>query len=575
MKRALIPLLLVFSAVAAFGQTRVSSFANSIPGGSVELLQVTGAVAGDTPGGPATSATRTLFYWTPDLTRTPPITPAYSGPNWPYVLVDRILTIDPALNARLFGTIPVTGAGGAVIGQALTVNGAPVYQRTAHTTAGDISGLGANWQVITTDGRGHVQLPARAQTRISTFVANTAEGSLEVLQVTGAVAGATAGGPATAETRTLFYWTPDLARTPPVSPGYTGPNWPLVLVDASYTLAPSLRPQLFGTVPVLGAAGNVVGQALTVNGYPVYQRTAHTGAGEIAGIGANWQMVGTDGRGYTQMPSRAMAVVGMVNASSRARVAAGENAAIAGFVIAGGETRQVLVRAVGPTLGAGPFNVAGVLATPRIELYRGQTRIGGNAGVGANRTAIDAAGQRSGAFALGSSGADAALLADLGPGAYTAIVSSTTGAAGVALVEVYDLSGAAPGQKLLNIATRAAVGAGENTLIAGFVVPPGSAKTVLVRGIGPGLAPFGVAGALAQPALQLLSGSTVVAQNTNWATAVDREAIAIAGVRVGAFGLANNDCALIATLAPGAYTATVTGVGGAMGVALVEVYELQ
>jgi hypothetical protein len=264
----------------------------------------------------------------------------------------------------------------------------------------------------------------------------------------------------------------------------------------------------------------------------------------------------------------------LVNISTRARVASGDSVAIAGFVISGEESKPVLIRAVGPTLAAAPFNLAGALTSPRLELFRGQTSLAVNTGIAANRLAIDAAGQQAGAFALGSSGADAAILTTLAPGAYTAVVSSTSNTAGVALIEVYDLSSAAAGQKLLNIATRASAGTNENTLIAGFVVPPGAAKRVLVRGVGPGLTPFGVSGVVAQPTLQLLSGSTTVAQNTNWTTSADRDAIASSSAQVGAFGLANNDSALIATLTPGNYTAIVTGAGGATGVALIEVYEL-
>ena len=111
-------------------------------------------------------------------------------------------------------------------------------------------------------------------------------------------------------------------------------------------------------------------------------------------------------------------------------------------------------------------------------------------------------------------------------------------------------------------------------IIAGFVVPPGSAKRVLIRGVGPGLTPFGVTGVLAQPTLQLLSGTTVVAQNTNWSTSVDAAAITSGSLQVGAFGLANNDSALVVTLAPGNYTAQVSGANNTTGVALIEVYEL-
>lgn len=269
-----------------------------------------------------------------------------------------------------------------------------------------------------------------------------------------------------------------------------------------------------------------------------------------------------------------VAVQRLVNISSRARVGAGDSVAIAGFVISGEQSKPVLIRAVGPTLSGAPFNVSGALASPRLELFRGATSIAVNAGIAANRTAIDAAAQQSGAFALGASGADAAILTTLAPGNYTAVVSSSTAAAGVALIEVYDLSGAAPGQKLLNIATRAEAGTGDNILIAGFVVPAGSAKRVLIRGVGPGLTPFGVTGVLAQPVLTLISGSTTVAQNTNWNTSPDAAAITTASVQAGAFGLANNDSAMVVTLAPGNYTAQVMGVGTGTGVALIEVYEL-
>ena len=264
----------------------------------------------------------------------------------------------------------------------------------------------------------------------------------------------------------------------------------------------------------------------------------------------------------------------LVNISTRARVGSGDSLAIAGFVISGEESKPVLIRAVGPTLGAAPFNVAGVLAAPRLELFRGTTSLAVNSGIAANRAAIDAAGRQAGAFALDAAGADAAILTTLAPGNYTAQVSGASGAAGIALIEVYDLSTAAAGQKMLNIATRASAGSGDNTLIAGFVVPAGASKRVLVRAVGPGLAPFGVTGVLAQPVLQLQSGSTVVAQNTNWTTSADRDAITAGSSQTGAFALSSGDSALIATLAPGNYTVLVTGSGATSGIALVEVYEL-
>jgi hypothetical protein len=321
-----------------------------------------------------------------------------------------------------------------------------------------------------------------------------------------------------------------------------------------------------------GGAGSVTatGQVSVPTTRSVVSMTINAATGLVTGTST-----GAIAAIYAGGSEAALAAQRLVNISSRARVASGEGVAIAGFVISGDSAKPVLIRAVGPTLGS-VFGLPGSLASPRLELVRSsdQASLAVNAGIAADRAAIDAAGARAGAFALGASGADAAILTTLAPGAYTAVVSSTTAAAGIALIEVYDLSGVSPGQKLLNIATRAAAGAGDNTLIAGFVVPPGAAKRVLVRAVGPGLAQFGVAGVLAQPTLQLLNGSTTVAQNTNWTTSADRDAIATSSASVGAFGLATNDSAVILTLAPGNYTAQVTAPGAATGIALVEVYEL-
>jgi hypothetical protein len=262
--------------------------------------------------------------------------------------------------------------------------------------------------------------------------------------------------------------------------------------------------------------------------------------------------------------------------SSRARVGPGDTAAIAGFVIAGQESKLVLIRAVGPTLGQAPFNLPGTLADPRLDLYRGSTVIASNTGVaaGGNSAAVAVASLQIGAFALGSSGNDAALVLTLAPGDYTAVVSSATTRTGVVLVEVYDMSAAIAGQKLLNISTRAVAGSAENTLIAGIVLVGSSPKRMLFRAVGPGLTAFGVTGVLAQPTLTVFSGSQVLATNTNWTTSPDAAAIRAASASVSAFGLANGDSALLVTLAPGSYTAQVSGPGATTGVALIEVYDL-
>ncbi|MEY2879243.1 MAG: hypothetical protein RLZZ15_1623 [Verrucomicrobiota bacterium] len=266
----------------------------------------------------------------------------------------------------------------------------------------------------------------------------------------------------------------------------------------------------------------------------------------------------------------------LINNSTRARAGTGDQVAIAGFVITGEESKTVLIRAVGPTLAG--FGVTGVLAAPTLELFRGGSNIplARNAGwsLGGAAPAVAAAAGRAGAFTLAPGTADAALLTTLAPGAYSAVISSADARAGVGLVEVYDLSGAAPGQRLGNLSVRAFAGADADTLIVGVVVAGTVPKRLLLRAVGPGLTAFGVAGALARPQLAVFAGATEVARNAGWSASPDAAAIAAAAAQAGAFPLASGaaDSALLISLAPGAYTAQVAGLGGATGVALVEVY---
>ena len=129
--------------------------------------------------------------------------------------------------------------------------------------------------------------------------------------------------------------------------------------------------------------------------------------------------------------------------------------------------------------------------------------------------------------------------------------------------------------RLINISARALVGSGDNELIAGMVVGGGTVRTVLIRAIGPSLAGFGVANALAETALEVFraGSSTAIALNDDWGGGA---ILLTAFAKVGAFALAptSRDAAVLVRLAPGAYTARVTSTPGATGVALVEIYEV-
>ncbi len=110
----------------------------------------------------------------------------------------------------------------------------------------------------------------------------------------------------------------------------------------------------------------------------------------------------------------------------------------AGFVLAGTSLKPILIRAVGPSLAAAPFNVTGAMADPMIDVYLGQTVIAANDnwGGGAELAAMFA---RTGAFSLPPASKDAALYLSLPPGAYTAQVTGVGTSAGVVIVEVYEV----------------------------------------------------------------------------------------------------------------------------------------
>ena len=127
----------------------------------------------------------------------------------------------------------------------------------------------------------------------------------------------------------------------------------------------------------------------------------------------------------------------LINVSVLKRIDAG-GVLTAGFVISGAGTKQVLIRAVGPTLEAAPFNVPGVMADPRIELFSGVVAIEANDNWGGGATLATAYADV-GAFALPLASRDAAIFATLKPGNYTAQVSGVGSSAGRVLVEVYEV----------------------------------------------------------------------------------------------------------------------------------------
>jgi hypothetical protein len=268
------------------------------------------------------------------------------------------------------------------------------------------------------------------------------------------------------------------------------------------------------------------------------------------------------------------------NISTRGPVGTGSNIMIAGFVVGGSAPKQLLVRAVGPTLTT--LGVPGAIPATQLTVYSGTTMIAQNTGWSSTTdggAAVAAAGSTVGAFTLAKGSADSAIVGTFAPGSYTASIAGVGSDTGIALAEVYDLDTLPPfsTQKLINVSTRGNVGSGASIMIGGIHISGETPKLLLIRGDGPALAAMGVSGALTAPHLQLFNNAgTLIRENYSWQTGNDPAVLAAAASQTGAFALADNsaDSAILIVLPPGNYTAELSGTDSATGIGLVEVYEI-
>jgi hypothetical protein len=255
-----------------------------------------------------------------------------------------------------------------------------------------------------------------------------------------------------------------------------------------------------------------------------------------------------------------------LNIATRVHVATRENVAIGGFIITGDAPKKVVVRGIGPSLRES--GIVNVLADPAIELYSSEGKL-----IARNNNWRDDLDSSVELEANGFGPKDeleAAIMATLSPGSYTAIISGQNSSSGVALIEIYDLDQNG-GSRLANISTRALVESSESVLIGGFILggDNGPAK-ILVRALGPSLANAGISNALANPTLELHDGNgALLMVNDDWKDQ-QQSAIEQTGIPPGN----SSEAAIVADFAPGAYTAVVAGKNGATGIALVEVYNL-
>ncbi len=266
------------------------------------------------------------------------------------------------------------------------------------------------------------------------------------------------------------------------------------------------------------------------------------------------------------------ATPGLLNVSTRLQVGLTDRVAIGGFIVGGTGAKKILVRALGPSLGQS--GLVGLLADPFLELHDQTgavigtndnwetTQLGGVIVADQQQAIRDTT-------IPPTDPAEAAIVADLNPGTYTAVVRGASNGTGLGLAEIYDLSQSVPAA-VSNLSTRGFVQTGTNALVGGFILGGIEPSNIVVRALGPSLVQDGLTDFLADPVLDLRdTNGTIVASNDNWADTQQAE--------LEASGLAPTEAkeaAIYQALSPGIYTATVTGKNSSVGVGLVEVYRL-
>ena len=278
-------------------------------------------------------------------------------------------------------------------------------------------------------------------------------------------------------------------------------------------------------------------------------------------------MPGTSLNGGQQMFVTQYAPAQALNISTRMRVETGNNVLIGGFIVTGTAPKTVAVRGIGPSLT--PFGISDALADPTLELRDSSGGL-----VRQNDNWQDDPSQASQLTALGlalQNPNESGMVASLSPSAYTAILAGKNGGTGVGLVEIYDTNSGADSQ-LANISTRGFVLTDTNVMIGGFILGGANNTHVVVRGIGPSLAQFGLSPVLDDPTLELRdSNGALLVSNDNW------QDDPVSAAQLTARGLAPTNAAesgIQVSQFPGAFTAILAGKSGGTGIGLVEIYNV-
>jgi dUTPase len=276
----------------------------------------------------------------------------------------------------------------------------------------------------------------------------------------------------------------------------------------------------------------------------------------------------------TATPTATPGLVG--NVSTRLPVGQGDDALFEGFIVLGpeGSAKKILVRAIGPSLV--PFGVSDALPDPTLEIHdqSGATIATNNdwqhTQIGGLITG-DQSGEISASHLAPGNQLESAIIANLAPGSYTAVVRGLGTAPGTGVVDAYDLSGATPA-RLANISTRGLIQPDDKLMIAGFIVQNAPVRAA-IRAVGPSLLALGINNALPDTTLQLRDkDGAIVLENDDWQ---DDPAQKQELENIGLQPSHNREAALVTTIPPGQYTAQVRGKGNARGIGVVQVYFLE
>jgi hypothetical protein len=264
------------------------------------------------------------------------------------------------------------------------------------------------------------------------------------------------------------------------------------------------------------------------------------------------------------------------NVSTRLPVGTGDNVLIEGFIVQGpvGSIKKIMVRAIGPSLL--PFGIPDALANPVLEIRdASNTLVASNDDWGTTQSGGiitgDQSGEISGSGLAPGNNQESAIIANLAPGSYTAVVRGAGNTVGTGVVDAYDMSAASPA-RLANIATRGLIQPGDKLMIAGFIIQNGNVRAV-VRAIGPSLSAFGISNALPDTTLELRNqNGAIVRVNDDWESdPAQKQELEDAGLQPSD----SREAAVVATIAPGQYTVQVRGKPETTGIGVVQIFFLQ